>query len=182
MAIFTLDTWRAVEDMEGMALRVLFAWLVLLTAAGVAHADKLPASVHRADPDPVVALSTQASGATALERYRAAGRGPWTSRQRLVLLVRLRDVSSPDLVEVTAERKGKLVVVAIEVRRYSGPLAANVVTTPLVEVELGRLAAGSYDIRVDETVLEFDDLDRPDLAANPHAGIGATMSFQVRRR
>lgn len=176
------DTWCGLDDRSGMALRVLIAVLVLLAAPGAAHADKLPASVHRVDPDPVVAIATEASGATPLERYRAAGRGPWTARQRLVVLVRLDDVSSPDVVEVTAERKGKRIAVTIEVRRYTGPLAANVVTTPLVEVELGRLAAGRYEVRVDETILEFDDLDRPDLATNPRAGLGSRMSFEVRRR
>jgi hypothetical protein len=168
--------------MVGMPLRTLVCCLVLLTTAGVARADALPATVMLVDPDPVIAIADRASGATAAERYRAARRGRWTSKQRLVLLVRLREVSSPDLVDVTASRDGNKIDVAITVRRYSGPLAANEITVPLVEVDLGRLAAGRYDVSVDEVVMDFDDLDRPDLTTNPRAGIGATMQFQVRRR
>jgi hypothetical protein len=164
-----------------MPVRALVCCLALVCASGALRADPLPAKVARVDLDPVVALATKGSGSTPLERYRAARHRRWSSRQHLVLLVRLEQANSPDLVDVSASRQGNAIDVAITVRRYSGPLAANDVTVPLVEVDLGRLPAGTYDVSVNETVMDFDDLDRPDLATHARAGLGATMQFQVRR-
>jgi hypothetical protein len=69
--------------------------------------------------------------------------------------------------------------VQLETRRYSGPLGANVVTTPLIEVDLGVLGAGRHDIAVDETVLTFDRHDAPQTARDPRRGLGSRLSFPV---
>jgi hypothetical protein len=155
--------------------------LMMVSSVTAAQAGPLVARVERMEVEPTLVVAPVAAGKTAEERYRA-----WPGRVRVragvpaVLLIRLPVANSPDVVKViAAERHGQRIRVKLETRRYTGPLSANVVAVPLVEVELGALAVGRYQVGVDETVLDFDRYDAPQVARNPRRGMGATLSFPV---
>jgi hypothetical protein len=98
-----------------------------------------------------------------------------------VLLIRVAPASSADTVIVTrSEREARTILVNYEVRRFIGPLAANVVTTPLIEVELRDLSPGAYPVRVTETLREFSKYGHPETAGPPHRGMSFQTTLQVR--
>ncbi len=162
-------------------MRPAIAAFVLLASASTAAAAPLTSTVGRMDPEPTVVVTPAASGATPELRYRAGRHRQLPAGAPLVLLVRLPPASSADVVTVVAaERTGRRIRVKLETRRFTGPLAANVVTTPLIEIVLGALPAGRHEVRIDETVLEFDRYGAPQTARNPRRGLGTTLSFEVR--
>ena len=98
----------------------------------------------------------------------------------LVVIVRLADANSPDTFAVTdAHRDGTKIAIAIESRRFHGPLSANVVTTPLVEIALGDLTEGTYTIDLGEQILDFTKYDAPQTASKPHRGLSSTITLTV---
>lgn len=160
--------------------------LLLSVLALPARAERgvlLASTVTRLAPEPSVVLVPETSGQTPLERYRAGPghAGPYGAGTPLVLLVRSAPLGSPDTFVVSAARRdGRTVRVALERRRFTGPLAANVVTTALVEVRLGALAAGDYRVQVVETVLDFSTYEHPETASGARRGLSAGIDFQVR--
>jgi len=162
-------------------VRTIVTVAVLLFAApAMAQTRRLPAAVTRVSVEPTMRVAARAAGATVVERYRSPHRALRPSDE-VVLIIRLPPLNSPDVVTVvSATAAGKRVRVALETRRFTGPLAANDVTEAFIEVSLGRLGAGRYDVRVREQVLAFDVYDRPDTANGARAGLGGSLSFEVR--
>ena len=166
-------------------MRLLIAVVVGLSvgvgsSGALADTTSLTSSVELADLPPRVAIAERASAKTTTARFRERTTRP-TSNVDLVLIVRLEPINSPDRVTVAkAVRRGSRIVISIEVRRFMGPLAGNDVTEPFVEVELGQLAAGTYDVRVDAMTFEFDDFEHPETAVKQRSELGTRMSFQVK--
>jgi hypothetical protein len=162
---------------------LLVALLLVGVAGASAHARPLTSRVVPMDPEPALVVAPLASAAGTVERYRsavAAGAMRPKAGAPQVLLIRLPDKNSPDTVAVVAaDRSGNRIRVRLHTRRFTGPLSANVVEVPLVEIELGALPAGRYEVKVEETVLEFDQYSKPQAARNPHRGMSATLSFGV---
>jgi hypothetical protein len=166
-----------------IAIAALLAIVAATLAPAPAQADlapfdpKLKAHVERLPLEPSVVIVPRTAGATALERYRAPrAPGPYPAHQPLVMLIRVAPAGSADTVTVTrSEREARTIIVNYEVRRFTGPLSANVVTTPLIEVELRDLSPGAYPVRVTETIREFSKYDHPETAGAGHRG----MSFQT---
>lgn len=83
----------------------------------------------------------------------------------LALLWRGPSLSSPDtLALLGAAWRGPVLAVTLELRCFDGPLHANIITVPIVELELGELAPGGYAAEIALATLAFADLDRPDQA------------------
>jgi len=163
-----------------MRSRPLLILLPLFLFAAPAAAAPLATTVTRIDVEPTLVVVPESAGATPEQRYRAAPAGRLPAATPLVLLIRLPPANSPDQIRVvSAERTGRTIRVRLETRRFTGPLAGNDVTAPLIEVALGRLPAGRHEVRVDETLLTFDRYDAPQTAAHPHPGLGATLSFEL---
>ena len=102
------------------------------------------------------------AGQTTAERYRRPGDGPFESGEPLVAIVRTSTLSSADDVEVVeAERKGREIRVRIDVESYVGPLLGNVTQVGLVEVHLGALPLGEYEVRAEVRTRPSDDSDAP---------------------
>lgn len=115
----------------------------------------------------VVALD---AGATPKERYLryTNAKQPLPSGKPIAAIVRSVPLSTPDEIRVTeTSQDGQTFRIALETRCYQGQLFANVVMTALVQVELGSLASGDYDVMVAETTLHFQELQHPENATNP---------------
>jgi len=152
--------------------------LLLAPAPADAAPAKLASTITRASVEPPVAIVPASAGKTVLERYRSGARP--TSGTPLVVIVRLPDASSPDTFTVTdAQRDGLKISIAIESRRFHGALAANVVTTPLIEIALGELGTGTYTIDIDEQILDFTKYDAPQTASKPHRGLSSSITLTV---
>jgi hypothetical protein len=159
-------------------MRTCLLVLLLWPALALAAPTKLSSTVTRVTPEPPVVIVPADAGKTVLDRYRS--RAAPVSGKPLVVIVRLPDASSPDTFTVTdAHRDGLKIAVAIESRRFRGPLAANVVTTPLVEIALGELTPGTYTIDIDEQVLDFTKLDAPQTASRPRRGLASSITLTV---
>jgi hypothetical protein len=161
-----------------MRMRICLLALALASSPAAAAPTRLSSTVTRASLDPPVAIVPATAGKTVLERYRSGAKP--VSGAPLVVVVRLADASSPDTFTVTdARRDGAKIGIAIESRRFRGPLAANVVTTPLVEIALGELAPGTYTIDIDEQVLDFTKYDAPQTASKPRRGLSSSITLTV---
>jgi hypothetical protein len=159
---------------------MLICFLALLVAPALAAAApaKLTSSVTRAPLESPVVIVPAGAGKTVLERYRSGSKP--VSGTPLVVIVRLPDANSPDRFAVTdANRDGAKIAIAIESRRFRGPLSANDVTTPLVEVSLGELVPGTYSINIDEQILDFTKPGAPETASKPHRGLSSSITLTV---
>ena len=117
----------------------------------------------------IVVAATDA-GSTPADRYRNGARParPLAAGKRLVALVRSGRLSTPDTCEVSdTSRDGNTFRLTLDVRRYTGPIAANVERELLVEADLGALSAGHYAVVVTTTALDFQDRQHPERTANP---------------
>jgi hypothetical protein len=122
------------------------------------------------------------AGETALARYAQYDNAVQTLRsgEPLVAIVRSAPLSSPDEVKVIeTSQDGEKFRIRMEIRRYSGHLFANEVSVALVEVELGALASGDYEIEVVETTLSFQDIEHPENATDPRT-TSESLRFEVR--
>ncbi len=142
------------------------------------HMFRLPAEQIVAGPAMGVAMS--ASGKSPLERFRhllPPDRTP--AHTDLVLLWRGERLSSPDTIAVTGLNKiGPRIDVQIELRRFDGTLHANIITVPIVEVDLGALEPDTYEVSTEVTKLWFREHGHPEGAANP-ATDRASFAFTV---
>jgi hypothetical protein len=121
--------------------------------------DELPADAPR------VVVVARDAGATPVERYRrgAAAAGAVPAGKPLVALVRSGVLSTPDRFTLTqAARDGGEIQLTFEIRRYTGPISANVEREALAEIELGSLPPGSYVVVVTLNTRTFEDLQAPD--------------------
>ena len=153
--------------------------VALLAISGLAAAAPLTSSVTRAPLEPAVVVVPVSAGKTTLERYHNRAAKP-VSGTPLVVIVRLPDANSPDVIAVkSAQREGTKITVAIEARNYDGPLSANVVTTPFVEIELGVLSPATYTIEIGEQILHFTKYDAPQTATKPQRGLESSITLTV---
>lgn len=131
---------------------------------------------------PALAVAPLAVGTSPLERYLHAAGGGTTlaAGADLAALVRMRLSTDRDGVRVTdAAREGRNVRVALEVRRFAGPLAASVPRTALVQVRIGALEPGEYELAVAQSVVYFGLPDPPGETADP-PGEPLRLPFEVR--
>ncbi len=122
------------------------------------------------------------AGASPDSRYAHAGsrHGPFPAGTPLVAILRCEELASPDEFAVTeSSRHNRTFLLNVERRRYKGSLAANVVTVAFVELDLGPLDAGDYELVAQVTTLEFDEYERPERARNPSRR-EHRLAFQVR--
>jgi len=117
-----------------------------------------------------IVVAAADAGATPAERYRSGARSgaSLAAGRRLVALVRTGPLSTPDTCEVSdAARDGNTFRLTLDMRRYTGPISANVERELLVEADLGALSPGHYTVVVTTTALEFQDRQHPERTANP---------------
>jgi len=131
---------------------------------------------------PSIAVVAADAASTPAGRYRQAGRPgePLPSGKPLVALVRSGVLSTPDTIAVAdSSSDGNTFRLTLDVRRYIGPISANVEREAIVQAELGALAAGHYVVIVTRTTREFQDLQHPEQAANPTSA-EERLEFDVR--
>jgi hypothetical protein len=119
---------------------------------------------------PRMMITERHAGLTPLSAYRQHVAAPVQCRagQPLVAIVRIGPLATPDQVAVIrSQRKGSEFRVAVEIRHYDGALFANDPWIALVQVELGPLMPGAYELWVEETTLRFADLGHPETATGP---------------
>jgi hypothetical protein len=93
----------------------------------------------------------------------------------LVAIVRSGPLSTPDQIQVThTKRRADSFTISLEIRSYDGNLLANVDTIGLAQVGLGSLPAGTYTVVVDETQMQFQQMDHPEQAT-----VSATQTYQI---
>jgi hypothetical protein len=160
-------------------MRALVLALAVLMPS-IALGSPLTSTITRVDVEQNVVIAAVTAGKTPLARYHAAAPGPYAPGTPLVLIIRVPLAGSADVVTVTdAHRNGANVPVAIETRRYEGPLHANPATMTLVEVALGALPKGTYTIDVAERVLHFERYGAPQAATDPQPGLTSSITLEV---
>jgi hypothetical protein len=118
---------------------------------------------------PSVVVVAQNSVAPA-ELYRRGMSSPLrcAANVPVVALIRTPLLSSPDVVAAKAgEWTPSLLIVELEIRQFTGPLAANDPWIALVCVGLGSLQPAPYELALRTTVLAFSDLHHPESASGP---------------
>src|SRR5262249_16982592 len=129
-----------------------------------------------------IVVAPAPAGTAPAERYRRASSAgsPLPAGTPLVALVRSGALSTPDTVEVReSSRDGDTFRLTLDVRRYTGPISANVEREVLVEADLGSLPAGQYAVVVTTTTVEFQDQQHPDRSGNLSTADGR-LEFDVR--
>lgn len=129
---------------------------------------------------PAVGIAEVAAGASPEQRARRLlppDRIP--AHSPLVLLWRGDRLSSPDTISVDdSPLRGTTLEVRIALRRFAGDLHVNVVTVPLVEVDLGSLGSGQYEVVLEVSETWFSDLEHPERGDAPDTH-RTTFSFTV---
>ena len=131
---------------------------------------------------PSLLVVPKSVGETPVDRYIQTPNVGETlpSGESLVAIIRIALLSTPDEIKVTgASRDGSTFWIELEKRCYEGQLAGNDPMMALVQVDLGRLARGHYEVVVAETTLGFLDLKHPENAANPTVAL-QRLRFEVR--
>lgn len=125
------------------------------------HIERV-AAAEVPDAGPEVVVAVLSDGDTIGERYRHAGGGEdLPAGVSLVAIFRTPVLASVDTLEVTeAMRAGHRFQGVVEIHSYTGALFGNVETVGLVQIELGELTAGSYEIEFEIRTWPFDDLNR----------------------
>jgi hypothetical protein len=121
-------------------------------------------------------------GTTTVDLYRQFISAPEScpAHQPTVAIVRTGVLNSPDQVALrSSQRRGATFTLELEIRRFDGPLAGNDPWVALIQVDLGALDPGSYQLVAQETVLRFTDLHHPERATDP-ASREQRMSFDCR--
>ncbi len=158
------DTFAPIVDTSVMQ-NTLWCAAVLAIACTTASAAPLPSTITPLSPESPVVVTDASSGRTPLERYRA----PIPVRRAdraVVAMVKLPLANDPDVITVTdARRVGRAIEISIEARRFDGILTANRTNIPLVEIELGLLPAGDFELHIVVRDLHFTG--SPSTAANP---------------
>jgi hypothetical protein len=117
-----------------------------------------------------IVVAAADAGSTPTERYRHGARPgtPLLAGAPLVALVRSGPLSTSDTCEVSESSGNRTAFrLTLDVRRYTGPISANVDREFLFEVDLGAPSPGRYAVVVTTTALEFQDRQHPDRTANP---------------
>jgi hypothetical protein len=117
-----------------------------------------------------IVVAAADAGSTPAERYRNGARpgASLPAGKRLVALVRSGPLSTPDTCEVKdASSDGNTFQLTLDIRRYTGPISANVERELLVEADLGTPTPGHYAVIVTTTALDFQDRQHPERTVNP---------------
>lgn len=142
--------------------------------------DLKPGELPQGGPSIVVVAADAAS--TPAGRYRQAGRAgdAQPPGKPLVALIRSGVLSTPDTIQVSdSSADGNTFRLTLDLRRYIGPISANVERETIVQAELGALSPGHYAVVVTRTTREFQDLQHPEQAANPTSA-EERLEFDVR--
>ena len=111
---------------------------------------------------PILRVAPKPAGDSPLARFRSPALEKYPADQPLVLLFLGEKLDSPDVLRVkSSRRQGHSILLDLEHLHYAGDIAKNMVARPLVEVDLGPLAAGAYRIRVTANVWEFKTYGKP---------------------
>jgi hypothetical protein len=146
-------------------------------------AAPLVSSVSKMDFEPSVVIVPEAVGKTPEARYRVAAPNVLPAHVPIAVEVRLSQANQPDTVTVLgAERSGKTITITIERRMSMCELSKNISWVPLVEIRLGELDPGDYQLNIDETVRHFGEAEHcdPALAKPVGHGLGSRGPFTVR--
>jgi hypothetical protein len=122
------------------------------------------------------------AGATPESRYANAGPAAQVFSREVFLvgILRSEELASADQIRVTANsRRDHAFELAVEIRRFTGDLGANVVTVAFVEMDLGALEPGDYEFAAEVITLQFDQYGHPETASNPSRQ-DYRVEFQVR--
>ena len=142
--------------------------------------DLEPGDLPTGGPSIVVVAADVAS--TPAGRYRQAGR-PGEAQPAgtpLVALVRSGLLRTADTLQVSdSSSDGNTFQLTLDIRRYIGPISANVERVTIVQAELGALSAGRYVVVVTRTTREFQNRQHPEQAANPTSA-EERLEFDVR--
>ena len=112
--------------------------------------------------EPILRVAPKSAGNSPLARFRSPVLEKYPANQPLVLSFLGQKLDSPDVLRVKSSRmQGQNIMLDLEHLDYVGDIAKNIVTRPVVEVDLGSLAAGAYHIRVTVNVWEFKTYDKP---------------------
>jgi hypothetical protein len=143
---------------------------------------RLPLNALPPDGPTLVVVASDAAESPAA-RYllaaKEAGSGSLPAARPLVAIIRCDPLSAPDEIRaMESARDGQIFRVTLESRRFTGALLANVVTVAVIEVDLGSLKPGAYDLVVTETKLHFQDLQNPENAADSDT-VSHQLHFEV---
>jgi hypothetical protein len=122
------------------------------------------------DSGPPLIVVSAAEGIAPAELYMRHVTAPFecAAGKPMLALIRTQLLSTPDQVAVVAAAwTASVLEIGFEIRRYTGPLAANDPWVALVGVELGKLDPGPYEVAVQTTVLGFRELRHPENATKP---------------
>jgi len=181
-------TSECVRPRAGAVLVVVVVVLGTLTTA-LAHQEGAGTTLivrmvrmqpAQADTGPPIGVAELESGRSPEDRvHHCLPPDRIPANAPLVLLWRGNQLSSPDTIAVRgANWNGHGIDVQIELRRFDGTLHLNTVTVPVVEVDLGTLEPGPYEVSFHVTELWFSDLDHPENAAQPSTQ-HTSFSFRV---
>jgi|EndMetStandDraft_7_1072992.scaffolds.fasta_scaffold28701_3 hypothetical protein len=124
------------------------------------------------DRAPLVVIE-EAAGQTTLARYlhAAAGR-PLAASVELVAIVASPLLAAGETVGVVrAAWEGPIAAIDVHVRRHEGDRIANDPAVVLVEVALGPLSPGSYQVVVTETTRHSRDASHAEESAPPETRV-----------
>jgi hypothetical protein len=109
---------------------------------------------------------------TARYLHGARTSGPLPSGNALVAIIRSEELSSPDEIKVSGyKRDGEKFEIVLQQQKYTGALAANVVAEALIEIELGSLRKGTYEVAVTTIAFSFNDIRHPEKAVQLGTGL-----------
>jgi hypothetical protein len=131
---------------------------------------------------PSLVIVAKNAGETLTARYIQGVdiREPLPSEEPLVVIFRSTPLSTPDIIQVIETSRNECIfLISIETRRYEGELAANVETIALIQVKLGCLGPGDYEVAVNETTLYFFELKHPENATKLTTALHR-LRFEVR--
>jgi hypothetical protein len=112
---------------------------------------------------PAVTLDRPDSSRTIVERLRDPRPG-----DQYGILIRVGTLNSPDrITPLGVGVQGRRIEVQVEVRRYQGPLFANLPAVAVLELGPVSLVPGPGEVQLTIHSLPFDVIDRPDLTGPP---------------
>jgi hypothetical protein len=111
---------------------------------------------------PFLRVVPTATPGSPLERARCKVPDAYPADEPLTLLFLGPKLDSPDVLQVKSSRMEYTdIVIELQHLDYSGELIKNIVTLPIVEVDLGPLAAGTYCVQAKVATWEFEDHAKP---------------------
>lgn len=132
------------------------------------ESSPLPGRIHSVALEgipqaPTVVVDEHDSTRTVAERLRAP-----RSNSPFAILVRVATLNSPDVVEpISAIAHDGTIDVDVELRRYQGPLFANLQFVAVLEIGPVSLGIGQHQLNLTIHERSFDVIDEPGRAGEP---------------